>query len=267
MAKLENKSLFCIDCLYVFDSLKKYHSRDRCNPCYQKLYIKDKLGDKKKEVSTTCSICNAEYGSINEKGRAVIRGPKNCCKKCYSKSKKPKKECENCGNTMLAGSNTGLCVVCRELKRENNTNLKRKYTKKVIPLPFLDVETYEAVRRLLVRFKFGNNGIVDNFRVVDIYMDLYDNPVFLDTLTEEAQIVEMLRYLKKVYDFNKEDRVNKLEVEKKKADFKKKYYKYQKKEKKVNLTADMKAYRKDYYQKNYANGGYIKYLLKREEKN
>jgi hypothetical protein len=60
-------------------------------------------------------------------------------------------------------------------------------------------------------------------------MDLYDNPVFLDTLTEEAQVVEMLRYLKKVYDFNKEDRVNKLEQEKKKADFRSKYYRYQKK--------------------------------------
>lgn len=266
MARLENKSLFCLDCLYVFDDFKKYHSRDRCNPCYQKLYIKDKLGDKKKkEVSTTCSICNAEYGSLNEKGRAVIRGPKDKCKKCYSRAKKPKKECENCGNTMLAGSNTGLCVVCRELKRSESG--KRKYNKKVKPLPILDIETYEAVRRLLVRFKYGNNGIVDNFRVVDIYMDLYDNPVFLDTLTEEAQIVEMLRYLKKVYDFNKEDRETKLELEKKKAEKKSKYYKYQKKEKKVNLTADIKAYRREYYKKHYANGGYIKYLMRREAKN
>jgi hypothetical protein len=152
---------------------------------------------------------------------------------------------------MLAGSNTGLCVVCREVKRSESG--KKNYNKKKVKeLPHLDIETYEIVRRLLVRFKFGNNGMVDNFRVVDIYMELFDNPVFLDTLTEEAQIIEMLRYLKKVYDFNKEDRDIKLEEQKKKAEFKSKYYKYKKKEK-VNLTADIKAYRKAYKEKRKIN--------------
>lgn len=266
MAKLENKSLFCIDCEYVFDDFRKYHSRDRCNPCYQRLYTKGISAKyKRKEVETNCKLCSAEYGTINAKGRAVLKGSQGFCKSCYAKERKPKKECENCGNVMLAGSNTGLCVVCRELKRGEGR--KRSYIRKVKLLPFVDEETYETIRRLLVRYKFNTNTIVDNFRVLDVYMELYDNPVFLDTLAEEDQVVEMLRYLKKVYDYNKENRNELLEVEKKKADFKKKYYKYQKKEKKVNKTADMKAYRKEYYQKHYANGGYRKWLIQRDEKN
>lgn len=249
---MENKSTSCVECGYVFDEFRKYHSRDRCNPCYQKSYLRDRLGQKKtKELSTTCSICNAEYGTINAKGRPVVRGPKNCCKSCYSKSKKPKKECEQCGNEMLAGSNTGLCVVCREVKRLENG--KRPWKRKPKPLPLIDIDSYENIRRILVRFKYRNNGILDNFRVVDAYMDLCENPVFLDTLTEEAQVIEMLRYLKKVYDFNKEDMKEKEELVKKKAESKAKYYKYQKKEKKVNLTADMKAYRREYYRKHYAS--------------
>jgi hypothetical protein len=199
--------------------------------------------DKVKEDETRCSVCNTEYGTINHKGRAVVKGPKSMCRPCYSKIKKPKKICSNCGNIMLSGSNTGLCVVCRDVKR-------RPYTRKIKELPYVDEETYEAVRRLLVRFKFGNNNIVDNFRVVDVYVELCENPIFLDTLTEEAQIVEMLRYLKKVYDYNKVDREMRLEIEKKKAENKAKYYKYKKKEKGVNKTADiksyMKAYRKEY---------------------
>lgn len=267
MAKLENKSLFCIDCEYVFDDFRKYHSRDRCNPCYQRLYVKGISAKyKRKEVETNCKLCNVEYGTINAKGRHVMKGSHGLCKSCYAKERKPKKECDKCGNMMISGSNTGLCVVCRELKRSESG--KKNYNKKKIkPLPHLDLETYEAIRRLLIRFKFGTNNMVDNFRVLDFYMELFDNPIFLDTLAEEDQIVEMLRYLKKVYDFNKEDREAKLTDVEKKADFKKKYYKYQKKEKKVNKTADMKAYRREYYDKHYANGGYIKYLIKREAKN
>lgn len=245
MSRLENKSEHCIECLYVFDDLKKYHSRDRCNPCYQKLYLRNTLGEKKqKHCTTNCVNCNAEFGSINDKGRPVVRGPKNNCKSCYVRSKKPKKECDQCGNMMLAGSNTGLCVVCRQIKRE--TEGVRAWKRKVKPLPTLEIEQYENIRRLLVRFKYQNNGILDNFKVVDAYMDLCENPIFLDTLTEEAQVIEMLRYLKKVYDFNKETIIERLNIQRKKAEFKVKYYKYEKKKKLFNKTADMKSYQKEY---------------------
>jgi hypothetical protein len=245
--RIKEKSSFCIDCEYVFDEIKKYHSRDRCNPCYQKLYIKGKLGIIRKEIETNCSLCGNEYGGLNSKGRAVMKGSHGLCKTCYCRSRKPKKECINCGNMMISGSNTGLCIVCKELKRSETA--KRGWKRKVKPLPYVDPETYETIRRVLVRFKFGNNNLVDNFRVVDAYVDLCENPVFLDTLTEEAQVVEMLRYLKKVYDFNKEGRIANLAIAQKKAEFKKKYYKYKKKEKTVNKTADMKTYMKEYKEK------------------
>lgn len=265
MPIIENKPISCEDCGYVFDDLKKYHARNRCNPCYQSLYMRGKLPIKKVK-ETNCSKCGFEFGTLNQKGRAVIKGSKGLCKTCYSRDKKPKKECTLCGNMMLAGSNTGLCIICREDKRTKAVG-KRSYKRKVKPIPFLEPETYEAIRRILVRFKYNNNTLVDNFRVADLYIEINEDAILLDTLTEEAQVIEMLRYLKKVYDFNKEDRANKLTEAENKAIHKAKYYKYQKKEKKVNKTADMKAYRKEYYQKNYANGGYIKYLIKREAKN
>ena len=248
-SNIKEKSPFCIDCEYVFDKNRPYHSRNRCNPCYQRVYLRGEMSFlyKAKEVETNCSLCGAEYGTINHKGRAISKGSHGLCKPCYAKERKPKKECIECGNMMLVGSNTGLCAVCKENKRISKN--RRGYVRKIKPLPHLDPETYEAVRRLLVRFKFGNNNLVDNFRVADIYTDLFDNPVFLDTLAEEDQVVEMLRYLKKVYDFNKLDRDVKLAVIEKKAEFKKRYYKYKKKENKVNKTADMKAYMKEYMEK------------------
>ena len=238
--KPEDKSSFCIDCLYVFDSLKKYHSRDRCNPCYQKLYLKGRMPIK--EAQTHCKLCNMEFGSINARGRGVNKGPRGLCKTCYCRSVKPKKQCEQCGNEMLAGSNTGLCIVCRQLK----TASKRPWKRKEKALPLLDAESYEVIRRLLVRFKFGFNDIVDNFRVIDAYLDVCENPVFLDTLAESAQVVEMLRHLKKVYDFNKHEKENRLEIEKKKEEdrleaerkkkeYKAKYYKYKKKSEGVKI--------------------------------
>lgn len=36
--KFENRSLFCVVCLYVFDDIKKYRSKDKCQHCYQKDY-------------------------------------------------------------------------------------------------------------------------------------------------------------------------------------------------------------------------------------
>jgi hypothetical protein len=262
--RTKEKNTSCDDCGYVFDNNRKYHSRGRCNPCYQKLYNKGKLPVKATKVlETNCSRCLSEYGSITDAGKVISRGPKSLCKSCYSKEKKPKKECSKCGNMMLAGSNTGLCIICREDNK--NTDGKRRYNRKVKEIPFLDNETYEGIRRILVRFKFGTNNLVDNFRVADLYLDVNEEATLLDTLTEEAQVIEMLKNLKKVYEFNKENRELRLEEVRKKADHKKKYYKYKKKEK--NLTADMKAYRREYYKKNYANGGYLKALIKRETKN
>ena len=63
-------------------------------------------------------------------------------------------------------------------------------------------ENYELIRRLLVRYKLGINTPVDEFRVVDVYLDIKDAPAFLDTLTERTQVVEMLKTLKETFDYN-----------------------------------------------------------------
>lgn len=191
----ENKSPFCIDCQYVFDKYKKYHSQDRCNPCYQKFYVnKNRIG-RPKQLNESCVKCLFKFDTLNEKGKPVLRGSKGMCKRCYHRTSKATKICNECGNEMLNGSRSGICAVCRL-----NRPTKRK--RKEVKIPLVDKEQFELIRRLLVRYKVGHNTMVDNFRVVDIYMDVNDNPIVLDTLSEESQIVEMLRNLKTVFDYN-----------------------------------------------------------------
>lgn len=266
MNKIKNKPINCVECGYLFDKVKPYHARGCCNACYQKGYLRDKMPVKTtREKQTHCDLCKSEYGTLNHKGRPVTKGANGLCKTCYSREKKPKKECDNCGNQMIAGSKTGLCAICKELKRA--TEGKRSYKRKVKELPLLDIHTCEQIRLLLNRYKRGINTLVDNFRVADIYMSMNETSLLLDTLTEESQVVEMLRTLKSVYEYNKEDREKKIKDTVKKSADKERYQKRKKGEKKVNKTADIKAYRREYYKKNYANGGYIMAALRREAKN
>jgi hypothetical protein len=230
MAIKEDKSTFCIDCNYVFDKEKKYHAQDRCNACYQKLYVKNQIikvygvDSRKKLKSNKCSKCEFEYETLNNKGKVVKRGPKNMCKTCYTRSNKPVKICKNCGNQMLAGSSTGLCPVCRF-----NKPISRP---RKVELPEVDKEQFELIRRLLARYKVGHNNYADAFRVADIYMDVNNNPILLDTLSEESQIVEMLRNLQAIFYYNLEKKT------------------FNPVKKAGNTTADMKAYRKEWYRNN-----------------
>lgn len=233
MAVKEDKSTFCIDCNYVFDTQKKYHAQDRCNGCYQKLYIKNKIvkvygpHGKAKNTDPKCSRCGFDYETLNDKGKVVKRGPKKMCKSCYTRSNKAIKICKECGNEMLTGSKTGLCPICRFTKPVLRARKKPQ-------LPIVDKEQFELIRRLLVRYKVGHNTPVDAFRVADIYMDINNNPILLDTLSEETQIVEMLRNLKSIFEHN-------LPIISKPKDKKIKDT--------VNATKDLKAYRKEWYKK------------------
>lgn len=191
----EEKSPFCLGCDREFGDELRYHSRDRCNACYQKFYAINK-GVVKSYVktikSTSCKECNKEYGSLNEKGRKVTKASNGYCKTCYYRKRKGNsKTCIKCGNIMRLSSINNLCKPCKANKRKKSKQI-------------VDRDTLELIRILMVRYKFGNNTLVDNLRVVDVYMDLNDNAIQLDTLTEESQVVEMLRNLKSIYDFNKE---------------------------------------------------------------
>ena len=224
MAVKEDKSTFCVDCLYVFDTQKKYHAQDRCNPCYQRLYIRNQIEKvygpygKQKIKEPKCSCCGFDYETLNDKGKVVKRGPKSMCKTCYTRSNKPVKICKVCGNEMLTGSSTGLCAIC---KLNKPTVRKRKE----VELPEVDKEQFELIRRLLARYQVGHNTPVDTFRVVDIYMEVNNNPIILDTLGEESQIVEMLRNLKGIFYYNLEKQ----------------------KELTIKNKTDIKSYRKNWY--------------------
>lgn len=229
----EDKSPFCVECLYVFDDNKKYHAQNKCNGCYQRLYMMNKIikiygssGRPKKDIETKCSGCGDEYETLNDRGKVVKRGPKKLCRRCYARNNRPVKICNDCGNEMIKGSTTGLCVVCR-IKKPTKT-----YVKKNI-LPRVDKEQFELIRRLLVRYKVGHNNMADAFRVVDIYMEVNDNPMLLDTLSEEAQLVEMLRNLKNIFYFNLNE-INDIDN----------------KNEKVIKNLSKKEYRKRWYEKN-----------------
>ena len=230
----ENKTTYCIDCLYVFDNVKKYHSRDRCNPCYQKMYLKESnTGYIKKEKAdaSTCVKCDGYFDTLNEKGKPIKRASNGLCRSCYTRGRKPTKICNNCGNVMMNGSFTGLCAVCKLNKPSKS---KRPKSKK-INIPEVDKEQFELIRRLLVRFKVGHNTMVDTFRVIDIYMDVNNNPILLDTLSEEAQLIEMLKNLKNIFYYNLDKMTFKpIPIAGKKD----------------NITDDMKKYRKEWYRKN-----------------
>ena len=261
MARISNedKSSFCIDCNYTFDEYKPYHSRDRCNACYQKSYIKGKIVSSYpiKEKPKNCKLCNLEYDTKNAKGRIVLRASSGMCRSCYAKSYKATSICIKCNNSMLSKTRTGLCKPCRE--RDRILSGKKSWNrKKVKQTTIVDNETFELIRRILSRYKTGFNDLIDNFRISDVYMATHDNNVILDTLSEESQVVEMLKSLKLLFEFNskykrdlraEEIKVNKRKKEillKKIAD-KEKYYKYKAKNlDSFKKTYDMKAYLREY---------------------
>jgi hypothetical protein len=175
-----------------------------------------------------CLKCNGHFNTLNEKGRPIRRASNGLCRSCYTRGRKPIKICNNCGNIMINGSFTGLCPVCKLDKSKS-----KKTRSKKTGIPEVHKEQFELIRRLLVRFKVGHNTMVDTFRVIDIYMDVNKNPILLDTLSEEAQLIEMLKNLKNIFHYNL-DKMKPIPIAGKKD----------------NITDDMKKYRKDWYRKN-----------------
>ena len=214
------RSLFCVDCLKEFGTDASYCAQDKCSPCYQKSYNKKKIG-RPKSKETKCINCELEFGTLDERNKPVRKGSKKMCKRCYTKQNKPTKICKECGNEMLNLSVLSLCGVCK-LKRP----VKR--TRKSAEIPRIEYENFELIRRLLVRYKLGMNNQIDDFRVVDVYLDIKEAPAFLDTLSERSQIVEMLKTLKETFDYNlkldKEEAIKKPQERKNKA-YQKNWYK------------------------------------------
>jgi hypothetical protein len=94
----------------------------------------------------------------------------------------------------------------------------------------------EEIRRLLTIYKMGYQTLVEPFRLVSLYVELYSD-MELDSYTEESQVIICLRTFKKLFDepFNIQKDV----------------------EEKKNKTADKKEYMKE-YMRNYNRERYIR---------
>lgn len=232
--KKEDRAAQCEVCNAKFGGITekgsvKYHSRNRCNPCYQKMYLDENyISTKhKKGDATSCIECKYEYNSRNEKGKVVRKGSRGHCKRCYNRlfTQKSSNICKGCGNEMIS-KRLSLCAICKQ-----NESTSKKWKRKQIKPQIVNDETFELIRRLLARYKSAHNDFSDAFRVIDVYMDVADTNL-LDNLREEQQVIEMLRWLKVTFDYNlellnkrRESEAKRRELERLKVERKIKYFK------------------------------------------
>jgi RNA polymerase subunit RPABC4/transcription elongation factor Spt4 len=235
--RIIDKATHCEGCQKEFGNDLKYHSRNRCNPCYQKAYLDERYAAKRKVSKIkNCNECNVEFGSLNKKGKVIKKGSRGYCRPCYMRMRGQvaTRTCTGCGNEM-ASKRLSLCPVCKSQEISS-----KKWKRKVRPPHIVDAETFELIRRLLVRYKVGHNNYADAFRVADVYMDIADNSNLLDNLREDYQIVEMLKWLKQTFDYNLQLLIKKRQAEAEQAEKKRlklerklKYFKFDKKEEKI----------------------------------
>lgn len=191
----------CQDCLQPFTNERPYHAKSRCTNCYIKMWQKEKRSyNKRPKEVTTCIDCNISIGQKNKKGKLCDVLIKRRCRSCYSKWNRNQLclTCEKCGVQFITGSSACLCLSCRPKSRYSGKTIKRKD---------LSVEQFSTMLTLFRRYKTGTNTPVDNFRVVDLYLDIFESQSFVynssigfDGYEEESQVVLMLRSLKKIYD-------------------------------------------------------------------
>ena len=233
--RIIDKASHCEGCKKEFNDEFKYHSRNRCNPCYQRAYLDERYPTKKYKINDIkdCIECKQAFGEKNAKGKIVRKGSRGFCKRCYMRifTQIGTKTCTGCGNEMTT-KRLSLCPVCKM-----NELSSKKWKRKTRPPHIVDTETFETIRRLLVRYKIGHNNFADAFRVADIYMDIADNSNLLDNLREDYQIVEMLKWLKETFDYNlellkkrREAEAIHREIQRVKIERKIKYFKFDKKE-------------------------------------
>lgn len=198
---MKEKSLFCVSCNKTFGKNLPYNAKDMCNPCYQMSYVRAKGRPKNK--ATHCKVCELEFGTMGPKNKAIKKGARGYCKSCFHKENRPTTICSECNEQMLKPTTTQLCYLCRAKKGIGRKSRPQPAPPKPV---YVEYENFELIRRLLVRYKLGMNNMVDDFRVVDVYLDIKEAPAFLDTLNERHQIVEMLKTLKETFDYNVAER-------------------------------------------------------------
>jgi hypothetical protein len=216
-----------------------------CVNCYNiNLRSNGTIRDRKR--LDNCSVCERLIGSLDEGGRVIDRGNAKMCKYCYQKDYNGRLSdtCSKCNIKLSRKTARGFCKFCKkeemdkelELRRgRSKTYIKNKKKKEMPSIP-LTWHQREEIRRLLTIYKMGYQTLVEPFRLVSLYVELYSD-MELDSYTEESQVIICLRTFKKLFDepFNIQKDV----------------------EEKKNKTADKKEYMKE-YMRNYNRERYIR---------
>lgn len=217
----------CEVCLTPFSQVE-YHAKNKCQPCYSKERQKlrrPKSQKVKQKDFTHCQNCNAEYGTYNDKGRKIQQQAHGMCRTCYQRfyHNKEGRVCKTC-NRPLQATVRDICKLCHMAEKEkkwqeNSYKRPDSYRHKLkVSKTQLEYSQYELIRRLLGKFKMNYFSQSDYFRVIDIYIDIYDYETHLDAYSPDDQIVIMLSRLKEVWLYNKELKELALEKIRKKAE-------------------------------------------------
>jgi hypothetical protein len=103
-------------------------------------------------------------------------------------------QCDGCGVQFSRGSSNRLCKICRGYgKRSKGYKLVKDVT--------ITSQMKSNISILLVKFKYGLWKPIDMFRVVDLYLQIYEYEVFFETLNELDQVKIMLRRMKDLLCF------------------------------------------------------------------
>jgi hypothetical protein len=157
---------------------------------------------------SACRICFRKVGSISHKGKEVILIGNGLCKQCYDKDYKSRlsNTCKTCGGELIKPSARPVCRLCKKVKMEEyrlRTNKANKNKKKAdmqtegVPMT---IAQREEIRRLLVRYKVGMQTGADHYRLISVYLEIYNADEELSSFTEDSQIIIVLKTLKKLFD-------------------------------------------------------------------
>jgi len=173
----------CIRCQSKFTEKSPLRSRGMCGTCYNKVRWLESFGN-------CCIICKQSWSDD------VVHKRMGRCVGCNEilSSRPLTSVCTECSVIMTRKTRIGLCPPCKK----NKSTRPKKVT------AVLNDEQRSLLRILFVRYKRSMNTLVDNFRVADIYADLFivSDSFFTDTNTykDVHQIEVMLKTLKKLYD-------------------------------------------------------------------
>lgn len=180
---------------------KKIRCNNLCVQCYGK-DVRQKAKERMRDMP--CKNCGIKVGEWNERGTEVKSLIKGLCSICYYEKnlsvQNVQRSCRDCGIEFIAKKVSPYCMNCKE------AHLKRKRIKSEFPKKGdLNPQLYQDMLTLFRRYRDGMATPVDSFRVIDVYLRIFEDYPFvvnsqIDTYSQENQIVLMLKDMKKVYD-------------------------------------------------------------------